>query len=121
MLATKNDAQAVPLKQMPLVKTGGYIDGAWHHTNTTFNITDPVKGDVIAEVYAMDASIAADAVTAAQDAFGPWAGLLPHERALVLKQWHTKITENREDLAWIMVAEQGKSISEAHLSHIKGA
>jgi aspartate-semialdehyde dehydrogenase len=68
MLATKDDVQTVPLKQMPLVKTGGYIDGAWYHTNTTFNITDPATGDVITEVYAMDASVAADAVTAAQDA-----------------------------------------------------
>ncbi len=113
MLVTQNDVQTTGLKQMPLVETKGYIGGAWHHTNTTFNITNPATGDVITEVYAMDASAATYAVTAAQDAFGPWAGLLPQERALILKQWHAKIIENSESLAWIMVAEQGKPISEA--------
>jgi aspartate-semialdehyde dehydrogenase len=112
-LATIDKTQAMSLKQMPLVKAGGYINGAWRTAKTTFVVTDPASGDEIATVHAMDASIAEDAVNAAQSAFGAWAGLLPQERALVLKQWHAKIIENREELAQIMVAEQGKPISEA--------
>lgn len=113
MLATMENTQAVSLKQMPLVKTGGYIGGIWHQSGATFRVTDPATGDEIAEVSAMDANAATDAVRIAQDAFGPWAALLPQQRALVLKKWHSKIMENREELAWIMVAEQGKPISEA--------
>lgn len=113
MLATIEDTQAVSLKHMPLAKTGAYIGGTWRQAETTFKVTDPATGDKIADVAAMDADAATEAVRVAQKAFGPWAALLPQDRALILKQWHAKIMENREELAWIMVAEQGKPISEA--------
>ncbi|MBO0344369.1 NAD-dependent succinate-semialdehyde dehydrogenase [Roseibium sp. CAU 1637] len=113
MLATKNDEQTVPLKQLPLVKSGGYIDGTWRQAEPSFAVTDPATGEAIATVDAMDANMAEEAVAAAWNAFGAWAALLPQDRSLVLKQWHAKIVESREQLVQIMVAEQGKPISEA--------
>ncbi|WP_417691629.1 NAD-dependent succinate-semialdehyde dehydrogenase [Roseibium sp.] len=113
MLATKNDEQTVPLKQLPLVKSGGYIDGTWRQAEPSFAVTDPATGEAIARVDAMEANMAEEAVAAAWNAFGAWAALLPQDRSLVLKQWHAKIVESREQLTQIMVAEQGKPISEA--------
>lgn len=96
-----------------LIRTRGYIDGVWQASDQTIPVSDPSTGAVIASVYAMDARAARAAVTAAQTAFRPWANLLPQERSLALKRWHARIIENREALAQIMVAEQGKPISEA--------
>jgi aspartate-semialdehyde dehydrogenase len=113
MLATIDDTQTARLQKMPLVKTRGYVDGTWRSASSSFVVTDPATGHDIAQVHAMDDKMAEAAVSAAQNAFGVWSGLLPQQRALVLKEWHAKIIEHREELAQIMVAEQGKPISEA--------
>ncbi len=113
MLATIDDTQTARLQKMPLVKTRGYVDGTWRSASSSFVVTDPATGHDIARVHAMDDKMAEAAVSAAQNAFGAWSGLLPQQRALVLKEWHAKIIEHREELAQIMVAEQGKPISEA--------
>lgn len=96
-----------------LTQAQSYIGGAWCGSADKIAVTDPADGQVIASVDAMDAQAASAAVAAAQVAFRPWANLLPQERSAVLKNWHARIVENREALAQIMVAEQGKPISEA--------
>jgi aspartate-semialdehyde dehydrogenase len=113
MLATTDDTQTARLQKMSLVKTRGYVDGTWRSASSSFAVTDPATGHDIARVHAMDDKMTEAAVSAAQNAFGAWSGLLPQQRALVLKEWHAKIIEHREELAQIMVAEQGKPISEA--------
>jgi aspartate-semialdehyde dehydrogenase len=113
MSTTIDDSKTATLTQLSLVKSGGYVDGTWHEAKTNFIVTDPATGHEIAQVYSMDEDMATTAVSAAQNAFAAWSSLLPQQRALALKQWHAKIIENREELAQIMVAEQGKPISEA--------
>lgn len=76
-------------------------------------VRDPATGQIVAQVAISDASDAGAAVDAAADAFAGWAGMLPQERAAILHRWHALILSAREDLARIMVAEQGKPISEA--------
>lgn len=76
-------------------------------------VRDPASGALIASPVISDASGARAAVDAAQAAFGPWAAMLPQDRAAILHRWHKLILAAREDLARIMVAEQGKPISEA--------
>lgn len=99
--------------QTCLIRTKGYINGNWKQSGHMMLVTDPATGEGITSVHAMDAQASCDAVTAAQTAFRPWANLLPQERSLILKTWHEKIVENHEALAQIMVAEQGKPLSEA--------
>ncbi|WP_198023874.1 NAD-dependent succinate-semialdehyde dehydrogenase [Chelativorans sp. J32] len=76
-------------------------------------VTDPASGIAIGSVAALGSREAAMAVDVAAAAFPNWAGLLAHERAAYLCRWHDLIISAREDLARIMVAEQGKPISEA--------
>ena len=76
-------------------------------------VRDPASGAVIAKVAISDATGARAAVDAAQAAFGGWAGMLPQDRAVILHRWHALILTAKEDLARIMVAEQGKPVSEA--------
>lgn len=76
-------------------------------------VRDPGTGELIARVAISDATGAAAAVDAAQAAFAGWSGMLPQDRAAILHKWHALIMAAKEDLARIMVAEQGKPISEA--------
>ncbi|MCF3973515.1 NAD-dependent succinate-semialdehyde dehydrogenase [Paracoccus salsus] len=76
-------------------------------------VRDPATGELVAQVAISDATGARDAVDAADRAFGAWAGMLPQHRAAILHRWHAMILDAKEDLARIMVAEQGKPISEA--------
>ncbi|MCI5038735.1 MAG: NAD-dependent succinate-semialdehyde dehydrogenase [Donghicola eburneus] len=76
-------------------------------------VRDPATGDLVAQVALSDATGARAAVDAADGAFGDWAGMLPQDRATLLHRWHDLILDAKEDLAQIMVAEQGKPISEA--------
>ncbi|MDB6179329.1 NAD-dependent succinate-semialdehyde dehydrogenase [Paracoccus sp. Z330] len=76
-------------------------------------VRNPATGHQIGQVSISDATGAHAAVDAAQAAFGPWSTTLPQDRAAILHHWHDLILANKEDLARIMVAEQGKPISEA--------
>ncbi|WP_282601638.1 NAD-dependent succinate-semialdehyde dehydrogenase [Paracoccus sp. PARArs4] len=76
-------------------------------------VRDPANGALVAQVAISDENGARAAVDAAQAAFGDWSTTLPQNRAAILHRWHALLTEAKEDLARIMVAEQGKPISEA--------
>ncbi|WP_299904823.1 NAD-dependent succinate-semialdehyde dehydrogenase [uncultured Paracoccus sp.] len=76
-------------------------------------VRDPATGDLVAQVAISDAAGARAAVDAAEVAFTGWSALLPQHRAEILHRWHRLILQAKEDLARIMVAEQGKPIGEA--------
>lgn len=76
-------------------------------------VRNPATGDVVAQVAMSDATGAREAVEAAHKAFAGWSVTLPQHRAAILHRWHALIVEAKEDLARIMVAEQGKPIGEA--------
>ena len=76
-------------------------------------VRDPATGDLVAQVAISDANGAKAAVDAAQSAFADWSATLPQDRAAILHRWHALILAAKEDLARIMVAEQGKPIGEA--------
>ncbi|MBS8225614.1 NAD-dependent succinate-semialdehyde dehydrogenase [Vannielia litorea] len=76
-------------------------------------VRNPADGAMIAQVAMSDAHGARAAADAADAAFPGWSTMLPQKRAALLHRWHALIVEAKEDLARIMVAEQGKPISEA--------
>jgi len=86
------------------------IDAVGH---AAIAVTDPATGATIGSIPALSGAESRAAVDAASAAFPGWAGLLPQERATVLRKWFTLISDAREDLARIMTLEQGKPISEA--------
>ncbi len=101
------------LNDPSLLRTDGYVGGRWVKGSARFAVTDPATGATVAEVASLDADAARDAVAVAYDAFDDWAWELPQLRAEPLWRWFELIMQNREDLARIMVAEQGKPLSEA--------
>ncbi|WP_413205212.1 NAD-dependent succinate-semialdehyde dehydrogenase [Rhodospirillum sp. A1_3_36] len=98
-----------------LFRAFSHIGGRWTGATNgaTIAVTNPANGDWLGEVPALSAADSAKAVDAAQAAFGPWAGLTPQGRSVLLRRWFDLIVENAEDLALIMVQEQGKPLSEA--------
>ncbi|GAA4216692.1 aspartate-semialdehyde dehydrogenase [Sagittula marina] len=98
-----------------LQRSFGYIDGKWTAgtDSATFTVTDPATGQPIGSVAKLDGAQATQAVDAAQAAFASWSVTLPQDRAAILRRWYDLVVEAKEDLARLMVAEQGKPLSEA--------
>lgn len=111
------------LKDPDLVATRGYINGEWVDASdgTTFDVTNPARGDVIAKVADLSRAETALAIDAAYDAQKDWAAWTGKERAQVLRKWFDLILTHADDLATILTAEQGKPLAEARGEVIYGA
>lgn len=98
-----------------LLRSFSYIDGKWTAATdgASLRVTNPADGSEFGEIAALSSDDSAAAIDAAQTAFTGWASLLPQERSTILRRWFELMGEHREDLARIMVLEQGKPISEA--------
>jgi len=98
-----------------LVRSFSYVGGKWTGagSNATFSVTNPADGGWLGDVAELTGADSAKAVDAAQAAFRSWSMTLPQERSALLRRWFRLMQENREDLARIMVLEQGKPLSEA--------
>lgn len=80
---------------------------------STFAVTNPATDATIDTVTDHDAAQAAAMVDRAQAAFEQWRRTTPRERSEVLMAAHTAMLEQSERLADLMVAENGKSRSDA--------
>ncbi len=98
-----------------LVRDQSYFGGEWRAaaSGETIAVYEPASGDRLGEVASLSAEDSAKAVDAAQAAFADWSMTLPQERAAILRRWFDLMIEHKEDLARIMVLEQGKPLSEA--------
>ena len=103
------------LKDPTLLATQGYLAGEWVDGDggQTFAVTNPARGDVIADVADFSRAQAAAAIAAAGKAQKEWAAMTGKERANILRRWYDLMMENVDDLATILTAEQGKPLAEA--------
>ena len=108
-------ATPLGLSDPALFRGFSYIGGRWTAgaKSRTFPVTNPADGAHLGDVASLSADDSATAIDAAQAAFGVWSSMLPQQRAKILRRWYELILENTQDLARIMVLEQGKPISEA--------
>lgn len=92
-----------------------YIDGKWIEADNgdTFTVTNPATGETLAQVTDGDSSHALRAIACAHDAFGSWSRTTAYERSQLLYRCHELMMTNRERLAQLMTAEQGKPIKAA--------
>jgi aspartate-semialdehyde dehydrogenase len=98
-----------------LVRDRSYIAGQWRSgaDGRRIDVTNPADGQVIGQVAALSAAESRAAVDAAEAAFADWSELLPQQRSRLMRRWFDLMTANKEDLAQLMMLEQGKPISEA--------
>jgi succinate-semialdehyde dehydrogenase/glutarate-semialdehyde dehydrogenase len=115
--------QRIPLKDAELFRTAGYIDGQWTNAegDRLFEVDDPASGHSIAHVANLGASETESAIAAAARAFPLWAKKTGKERAAVMRRWFDLMIANQDDLAQLMVAEQGKPMAEATGEVVYGA
>ncbi|MCL2515999.1 MAG: NAD-dependent succinate-semialdehyde dehydrogenase [Microbacteriaceae bacterium] len=89
---------------------GRWVDSA---SGSTFDVTDPSTGAVIARVAdgaVADGVRALDAAAGAQDA---WAATPPRQRAETLRRAFELVQQHADDLALLMTLEMGKPLAES--------
>ncbi len=102
------------LKDPDLLAEKAYIGGQWvDGDNGTFEVTNPARGDVIANVADLSRAQVAHAIAVAEAAQKEWAKWTGKERAGVLRKWFDLMMEHQHDLGVILTAEQGKPLAEA--------
>ncbi|MFW8595146.1 NAD-dependent succinate-semialdehyde dehydrogenase [Cribrihabitans neustonicus] len=103
------------IRDKALLRSFSYVGGKWCGApeGESFAVTNPATGAELGHVASLPGEAATAAVDAAETAFASWSALLPQERAARLSRWGVLQMEHQEDLARIMVLEQGKPLSEA--------
>ncbi len=110
---TKTDLKSM-LKDPSLLAEKAYIGGEWvDGDNGTFPVTNPARGDVIANVADLSRAQVARAIAAAAAAQKEWAKWTGKERAAVMRKFFDLMMKNQHDLGVILTAEQGKPLAEA--------
>ena len=114
MLDTTTDL-STHLKDPSLLATKAFLAGKWVDSDAsiTFDVVNPARGDVIAQVADLGRIETARAIRAADEAMKGWAGRTAKERSNILRAWFNLMIENADDLAIILTAEQGKPLAEA--------
>jgi succinate-semialdehyde dehydrogenase/glutarate-semialdehyde dehydrogenase len=108
---------AVTAVELPLLQRQAYVDGKWVDADSgeTFPVVNPATGEVIAEVPRMGAAETRRALGAAERALPAWKHRRAKDRARVLRRLADLMLEHEDDLARLLVAEQGKPLAEARV------
>ncbi|HUF01893.1 MAG TPA: NAD-dependent succinate-semialdehyde dehydrogenase [Gaiellaceae bacterium] len=103
--------------EVPLLHRQAYVDGKWVDADSgeTFPVTNPATGDVLAEVPRLGVEETRRAIVAADRALPAWKRATAKERARVLRRLADLMVEHEEELARLMVLEQGKPLAEARV------
>ncbi|MBR3369262.1 MAG: NAD-dependent succinate-semialdehyde dehydrogenase [Rhodobacteraceae bacterium] len=103
------------LRDPSLLETRAFVGGEWVDADdgARFDVRNPARGDVIAQVADLGRAETARAIAAADKARHGWAARTGKDRAGVLRKWFDLMMDNQEDLALILTAEMGKPLSEA--------
>ncbi|MDR7073575.1 CoA-acylating methylmalonate-semialdehyde dehydrogenase [Fictibacillus barbaricus] len=93
-----------------------YINGQWVASNSTedLEVPNPATGEVLARVPISTKDDLEKAILAADAAFQKWKHVPVPKRARVMFKFHYLLTENHEELAKLVVQENGKAYKEAY-------
>ncbi|MBQ0757144.1 MAG: NAD-dependent succinate-semialdehyde dehydrogenase [Amphritea sp.] len=111
------------LKDPSLLKQQAYVNGQWIDAlnGETNPVLNPATGEQIATVPDLGAEETEAAIAAAEVAFKSWKKKTAKERSALLRKWFELIVANKDDLAILMTAEQGKPIAESAGEVLYGA
>lgn len=115
--------ETLELEDPTLFRTLCHVDGQWigAESGETRPVRNPATGKDIGTIPYFGAPETAHAIECADKAFHPWRSLLAKERGRLLRRWFDLVIENKEDLARILTAEQGKPYAEALSEIVNGA
>ncbi len=114
MLDTSTDLKSM-LSDPSLLQTQAFINNQWvdGENGATFAVSNPARGDVIAQVADLSRADLARAIDGAEAAQKKWAAQTAKERCNILRSWYNLMMEHQSDLAMILTAEMGKPLAEA--------
>lgn len=106
-----------------LFRSKAYINGAWVDADdgSTFDVSNPADGSILTTVPDQGVAETRRAIEAANAAWPEWRNKTAKERAAILRRWFDLIVENKDDLAILMTAEQGKPLAESAGEVLYGA
>lgn len=92
-----------------------FIGGTWRDASdgALIEVLDPASGEAVASVASGTVEDGLAAVDAAERALGPWAKVAPRDRAEILRRAYELMTARAEDLARLIVLENGKALPDA--------
>ncbi|MFT5572504.1 MAG: succinate-semialdehyde dehydrogenase/glutarate-semialdehyde dehydrogenase [Cryomorphaceae bacterium] len=97
-----------------MLKHGSYVNGQWLNvSDDIIEVTNPANGSLVLSIKGCSADDASAAVGAAKAALPEWRSKTAKQRTALLRRWFDLITQNQDDLAAILTAEQGKPLAEA--------
>lgn len=93
-----------------------YINGQWVESNSSesLEVPNPATGEVLARVPISTKEDLDKAVKAADYAFQKWKHVPVPKRARIMFKFHYLLTEHHEELAKLVVQENGKAFNEAY-------
>ncbi|WP_192498510.1 aldehyde dehydrogenase [Halorussus halophilus] len=90
-----------------------YVNGEWHAGADDVDVLNPATENVIASIPNGSTDLVEDALSAADDAQDEWGDVPGVERANALRDIGDLIDEHTDEIADLLVAEQGKPTSTA--------
>ncbi len=111
------------LNNPALFKSQAYINGTWEDADdgSTFTVSNPADGAILTSMPNQGVAETRRAIEAANAAWPQWRNKTAKERAAILRRWFELMVENKDDLAKIMTAEQGKPLAESNGEVLYGA
>jgi len=103
------------LKNPNLLRELAYVNGEWISADGggTFEVTNPADNSLLAKVAELNVGETRRAIEAAAAAWPAWRNRTAKDRAVLLRRWYELIVANKDDLAALMTAEQGKPLAES--------
>ncbi|MGE5319059.1 MAG: NAD-dependent succinate-semialdehyde dehydrogenase [Hyphomicrobiaceae bacterium] len=98
-----------------LFRRQALIAGEWREAAdaATLAVRNPANAEIVGHVPRCTAADVEHAIEAAHAAFPSWRAQAAKARAQLLRRWFDLMLQHRDDLAAIMVSEQGKPLAEA--------
>ncbi|TQC49219.1 NAD-dependent succinate-semialdehyde dehydrogenase [Rhodococcus sp. WS4] len=91
-----------------------FIGGVWRAGGAgEFDVLNPADGSVVATIADGNEADGTAAVDAAAEAFPGWAATAPRERSELLRRTYELMSRDREELAALISAENGKALADA--------
>ncbi len=93
-----------------------YVGGQWVDSSTeqSLQVLNPATNEVLANVPISTKEDVDHAVASAKEAFISWRNVPVPKRARIFFTYHHLLTKNHEELARLIVLENGKAYKEAH-------
>ncbi|NLP51361.1 CoA-acylating methylmalonate-semialdehyde dehydrogenase [Bacillus sp. RO1] len=93
-----------------------FIDGKWVDSKGSeqMEVINPATKECLAKVPISTKEDVAEAVKAAKTAFKTWKDMPVPKRARIMYAYHHLLTQNHDELAKLIVLENGKAFKEAH-------